>query len=309
MITITIIGYGNVGRVLGTLLLGTRHAINLNIVDPSDHLSGAFLDLKHAMGLQPSKKVYFNDMRRFEQSDYLFFAAGVPSEHGASRLTTVKANTRLVQSIFEGKSLKSSMRVIAITNPLDVITAALIKHTGLPTNQIVGTGTFLDSKRLEYYLAEGAKVDCGDVQALVLGEHGESFVPIFSQSSYQGKPILDSALFSDKIIEKAVYETHHAAFEIRKTEPGTSMAVAHCALRLMEVWMREVETHIPVSVFLDATHSNWLELNNPICITVPVFLSNKGVRFAHPPDLTADEYRGLKTSAATLKKFQTFLVE
>lgn len=309
MITITIIGYGNVGRVLGTLLLGTDYAIDLNIVDPSDHLSGAFLDLEHAMVLQPWKRLHFNDMKRFEESDYLFFAAGVPSEHGASRLTTVKDNTRLVKTIFSGKSLKPSMRIVAITNPLDVITAALVKHSGLPKDQIIGTGTFLDSKRLEYFLAKGAKVDGSQVKALVLGEHGESFVPILSHSSFQGKPILSSKYFSENVIEKAVYQTHHAAFEIRKTEPGTSMAVAHCALRLMEFWMQEVETLVPVSVLLDATHCNWLELENSICMSVPVFISQKGVRFGQPPELTHEENFGLKASAAILAKFQMFLVE
>ena len=145
-IKVTIIGYGNVGRVLTHLLLGSNHALELNIMDPADWLSGAFLDLKHALGMQPNKRVHFNDQELFENSDYVFFTAGVLSKHGASRLTTVKDNAQLVKNIFFGKELNPEMHIIAITNPVDVITAAIFKYSNLPGNQVLGTGTYLDSQ-------------------------------------------------------------------------------------------------------------------------------------------------------------------
>lgn len=305
--TVTIIGYGNVGRVLATLLLGSGHEMNLNIMDPADDLSGAFLDLEHSMGMQPGKRLYFNDTDRMEESDYVFFTAGIPSDHGASRLTTVADNTRLVKEIFSKRKLKPTMRIIAITNPVDVVTAALIKYTGLPWNQVVGTGTFLDSERFSYFLAQHAGVDYREVGALILGEHGESFAPILSHSTFQGRQLEDHRYFKTEMIEKAIFQTHHAAFEIRKTEPGTSMAVSHCALRIMEYWMRDEEAYLPISVLVGEDHVKWLKLEQTICMSLPVYISSKGIRREQPLDLTPEEFDDLKASAHLLQKYQSFM--
>eukprot|EP00353_Schmidingerella_taraikaensis_P012133 CAMPEP_0185591066 /NCGR_PEP_ID=MMETSP0434-20130131/63251_1 /TAXON_ID=626734 ORGANISM="Favella taraikaensis, Strain Fe Narragansett Bay" /NCGR_SAMPLE_ID=MMETSP0434 /ASSEMBLY_ACC=CAM_ASM_000379 /LENGTH=196 /DNA_ID=CAMNT_0028215799 /DNA_START=293 /DNA_END=880 /DNA_ORIENTATION=+ len=194
-IVITVIGYGNVGRVLTDLLLGTQLNMELNIMDPADSLTGAFLDLKHASRLQPKKRFHFNEEDVFKRSDYVFFTAGIPSKHGTSRFTTVKDNLQLVHDIFGGKQLRSDMRIIAITNPVDVITASIISVTNLPKEQVVGTGTYLDSMRFTYHLAELAQVDIQQVDALILGEHGESCAPIVSQSTYAGSPLLDNGVF------------------------------------------------------------------------------------------------------------------
>ncbi|MCR9171235.1 MAG: hypothetical protein NXI10_01995 [bacterium] len=306
--TITVIGYGNVGRVLVNLLLGSSHHIHLNILDPADWLTGAFLDLEHALGMQPNKRVHFNDQQLFESSDYVFFTAGTPSKHGSSRLTTVKDNTQLVKDLFLGKDLNPNMCVIAITNPVDVITAAIFKYSNLPWNQVVGTGTYLDSQRFSYHLAQLTGTDYRDVNALILGEHGESFAPILSQSSYSGKPLMEGSKFTPTVTDRALYQTHHAAFEIRKTEPGTSMAVSHCALRIMEYFEDEVERHIPASVLLNDVWTKKLELAHPICMSVPVVISSKGLEIPDPLELKNSELSALKRSAQVLLEYQGFLV-
>ncbi len=306
-ITITVVGYGNVGRVLTNLLLGTHLNMELNIMDPADYLTGAFLDLKHASGLQPQKQIYFNQADVFERSDYVFFTAGIPSKHGASRLSTVEDNLQLVRAVFGGKQLRSDMRIIAITNPVDVITAGIISATQLPKEQVVGTGTFLDSVRFSYHLAELNQVNIHQVDALILGEHGASCVPIISHSLCSGGPILKSSSIANKCIEKAIYQTKNAAFEIRKTEPGTSMAVSHCAMRIMEYWMQPTETIVPISVLIDDENTQWLELAQPICMSLLVSISSKGVKLQEPMLLEKEELKTLKESAHVLMKYQGFL--
>ncbi len=305
--TITVIGFGNVGRVLVNLLLGSDHSMRLNIVDPADRLSGIFLDLEHALGMQPDKRVYFNDQKLFEASDFVFFTAGCLSKHGTSRLTTVKENTKLVKDVFFGKELNDEMYVIAITNPVDVVTAAIVKYSGLPDNQVMGTGTYLDSQRFSYHLAQLARVDYRDVNALMLGEHGESCAPILSRSYFKDEPILKSKLFQAEITDKALYKTRHAAFEIRKTEPGTSIAVSHCAIRTMECLMDDEEHRLPLSVLLNEAWTNHLELTHPICISVPVVLSSKGLKIPEPLQLKKGELSALKRSAQMLLDYQGFL--
>lgn len=308
-VRITIIGYGNVGRVLTNLLLGSNRAMELNLMDPADWLSGAFLDLKHSLGMQPNKRVYFNNREFFKTSDVVFFTAGVPSKHGASRLTTVQENSQLVKDLFGGVQLNPRMRIIAITNPVDVITAAIYKYSELPWNQVVGTGTFLDSQRFSYHLAELGGVDYQEVNALILGEHGESCAPILSASYYQNKQLQESEWFTTELIEKALYQTRHAAFEIRKTEPGTSMAVSHCALRIMECWLDDHPALIPVSVVLNERWMNLLELEHPVCMSVPVVVSAHGIMIQDPPQLSIEEFESLKRSAQILSQYQAFLHE
>ncbi|GAB5417179.1 MAG: L-lactate dehydrogenase [Crocinitomicaceae bacterium] len=306
-IAITVVGYGNVGRVLTNLLLGSDWNMELNIMDPADYLTGAFLDLKHASGLQPKKQLYFNREEVFKRSDYVFFTAGIPSKHGTSRLSTVKDNLQLVHDIFGGKQLRNNMRIVAITNPVDVITAAIVSTTNLPKEQVVGTGTFLDSMRFSYYLAELAELKPQRVEALILGEHGESCVPIVSHSKCSGNPLLENPSFTNERIEQATYQTLHAAFEIRKTEPGTSMAVSHCALRIMEYWMQPTETVIPISVLIDSEHAKWLALERPICMSLLVSISSKGIKLLKPMQLEKEELNALKQSAQILKEYQGFL--
>lgn len=308
-IAITVIGYGNVGRVLTNLLLGTNLDMELNIMDPAEELTGAFLDLKHASGMQPNKRFNFNQDAIFERSDYVFFTAGIPSKHGASRLSTVHDNLELVRKVFARKRLNPNMRIIAITNPVDVITAGIISVTRLPKEQVVGTGTYLDSMRFSYHLAALAKVDYREVNALILGEHGESCAPIISQSKHCGQAIQDNASFTNEVIEKALYQTHHAAFEIRKTEPGTSMAVSHCAVRMMEYWMQQAKTVIPISVFINKEYVKWLDLKHPICMSVLVSISSEGIELLEPLPLGNGEHKALKHSAERLLEYQGFLEE
>lgn len=306
---ITVVGFGNVGRVLVNLLLGSDHQMELNIMDPAEWLSGAFLDIKHALGMQPNKRVYFNDSRHFQDADFVFFTAGVPGKHGASRLSTVAANTHLVREVFEGVPLNAEMIIIAITNPVDVITAAILQYSQLPQKQILGTGTFLDSIRFSYHLANEVGVDYRDVNAMILGEHGASCLLVASHSFFKGSLIRSSELFTSEKVDVAFDKTQNAAYEIRKTEPGTSIAVAHCALRLMEYFM-DTEVHqVSVSVLLSKEWVALLELERAICVSVPVMISKDGMFIKKPIELTSEELQNFRSSARLLSEYQTFLEE
>jgi len=308
-VKVTVVGYGNVGRVLTNLILGSDRSLVLNIMDPAEWLSGAFLDLKHALGMQPNKRVHFNDHDLFLASDYVFFTAGLPSKHGTSRLTTVKDNTQLVRDVFFEKQINSNMRIIAITNPVDVITAAIYKYSGLQCRHVIGTGTYLDSERFSYHLSQLTGTDFRDLNALILGEHGESGAPILSRSLYKNKSLEESELFTPEITDKALYQTHQAAFEIRKTEPGTSMAVSHCALRIMEHLENDEAQCIPVSVLLNERWTEYMELKHPVFMSVPTVLSSEGLVIPDPMELKNEELSALKRSAQMLLEYQGFLEE
>lgn len=306
MLTISLIGYGTVGRALSLLLLGSNLDFCLNIIDPDPEKRGVFLDLKHGARMQSKKALYFNDDGLIDDSDYIFFTAGVPTKHGASRLSTAETNIVLVQEIFRDKNLKATAKIIAVTNPVDLITRALIEATGLPSSQVVGTGTLLDSSRFSYHLSDLIKQPLADVNGWVLGEHGNSQVVSVSLSTVKGEPIVTNRDVNLEILNTAGSLTRNAAYEIRKTEPGTSIAVSQCVLELFRFFEKGRSPLIPVSVLLNEPHLNWLGVQGPLCMSVPVRINEHGIVLPAPPEITEDELDQLKKSATKLMNYNRY---
>lgn len=300
MLTISLIGYGTVGRALSLLLLGGNETFQLNIMDPDPNKKGVFLDLKHGARMHPHKHLHFNNNELVGSSDYIFFTAGTPTKHGASRLSTTTENIGLVREIFGNRKLKKSVRIIAISNPVDLITLAIQQVTGIPESQVVGTGTLLDSARLSYHLADLTKQPLEGVNGWVLGEHGESQFVSVSMSTIQNKPLSEQKHFRIETVNQAAELTRSAAFEIRKTEQGTSMAVSQCALELFHFFEKGTSPLIPLSVCLSGAYLNWLGIEGPLCISVPVRISKNGVELESLPNLPLQEYQLLKQSAEKL---------
>ena len=303
MIKLTIIGYGNVGKAISLLLLGSSHELHLNIMDPAADKSGIFLDLQHAWMSQENKKLSINDSAFVENSDFIFFTAGVPNTAGGSRLEKVEDNKKVVQEVFGCCSLKSSVKIIAITNPVDIITSEIIRVTGLPWNQVVGTGTFLDSLRLKFYLSKLVNVSSAQLKTVILGEHGATQVPMRSLCTFESKPIMEHLLFTDHIFQQAAESTRNAAAEIRKTEPGTSIAVTQCAVKIVEFWLSPTEVMIPLSVKLDDSYNERFNVKKDLCISVPVSISKKGIQILPIPNFMKSEEKAFKQSIEAISPF------
>ena len=207
MINVTVIGFGNVGSSLTLLLLKTQHALRLNIMEPDEQAEGAFLDLAHGMPLYQDKELNFNDEGLFLNSDFIFHTAGTPNVSGASRLSTAQQNVALTKDIFEHRNFLKDPFIIVITNPVDLVAKAVNQYSGVPSEKIIGTGTFIDSMRLAYYLSTLSNYKASDFDAFVLGEHGSSQVPVFSSTKVNGKSILDDPEFSVEDLESAALVT------------------------------------------------------------------------------------------------------
>lgn len=306
MITVSVVGYGTVGRTLSLLLLGSRYRMRLNILDPNPDKKGVFLDLKHGARMHPRKALLFNDQKALSDSDYIFFTAGKPTKHGASRLTTADVNIHIVEKVLGNIPLKRSTRIIAISNPVDLITQAVLHVTGLPKTQVVGTGTLLDSARFSFHLADLLGVDVNRVNGWVLGEHGESQVAALSMSTVDDVPIEMVSVFDERMAEMAMNSTRNAAFEIRKTEAGTSMAISQCAMLILRFFEAGTSPVIPLSVSLDTAYLEKLGLEGPMCLSVPARITRQGVELAEMPDLTEEEWSLMKTSARALAAYSDY---
>lgn len=300
MIDVTLIGFGNVGSSLSLLLLNNKHDLRLNVMEPDEKSEGAFLDLAHGMQLYQKKELYVNDEDLFLNADFIFFTAGIPNVHGGSRLSTAKQNIQIAKNVFEHRTFVKTPYIIVITNPVDIITHAVYQYSGLPPEHVIGTGTFLDSIRLAYYLSTVSNYKANDFDAFVLGEHGSSQVPIYSLTKLKGQPILENSEFSAEDFDLAQKLTRDAAYQIRETQMGTTYGVAKCAEVLLGFLLGEGEHLLTLSMLTNEHYRLLLNLDHDIYIGLPVTIKKGKAEIYNEIVLSVEEYDAYKKSAAIL---------
>jgi L-lactate dehydrogenase len=303
MINVTVIGFGNVGAMLSTLLLNNIHPLRLNVMEPDDQKEGALLDLAHSMQLYHNKELKVNNEALFRNADFIFLSAGVPNEQSSSRLSTAKENIQLSKDIFKSKSITKNPYAIIISNPVDITSHAVYQYSGLPAERVIGIGTFLDSIRLSHYLSSLSNFQALDFESWVLGEHGSTQVPIYSKCKLMGKPLLDFSEFSPEKLKVAKEKTKNAAFQIRETQKGTKYGVAKCAAMLFDYLLGEEEHQLSLSMLTNQHYRSLLQLDHDIYISLPVKIKNGKVSLSNELNLSEQELKALRQSAKLLSEY------
>ena len=300
MINVTIIGFGNVGASLLLLLLNNGHAMRLNVMEPNDQREGAFLDFAHSMSLFSNKELIVNDEDLFNNSDFIFYTAGTPNVHGVSRLSIAEQNIQLTKELFEGRAFNKTPYVVAITNPVDIVSHALYQFSELPADHVIGTGTFLDSIRLAYYLSTLSDYEANDFDPYVLGEHGESQFAAYSLTKVKDTRILSCDDFDAETLIIAEKLTRNAAFQIRETQKGTTYAVSKCAEVIMNSLLDKEAHYFPLSMLTNKYFNSLLQLDHSIYISMPAKISAQGIKIVNDIQLTEAELKSYRKSAEIL---------
>lgn len=230
---ITVIGCGETGATISALLLSKYREITLNILDPDENISGRILDLEHAATCSGSE-IRWNDFTSASDSDYLFFTAGTRGEKGEDRSKKAKENKELIASIFNQFRPKDHALIITISNPTEVMSYWISEYLD-GRNLVVGTGTSLDTFRLQNIIAKHLKKPIHNINTMVIGEHGTNMTPIWSQTTVTGDLISD--IVSKKQLDDFTKELKNSATEIRKTEVATKYGVAQCAVAILSCYI------------------------------------------------------------------------
>lgn len=309
MINVTVVGFGYVGSALSWLLLNSQHAIRLNVMEPDPNCEGAFLDIAHGMPLFHNKEFHVNDEELFLDADFIYYAAGVTNTHGGSRLSIAQKNIQLTKKIFAHRVFTRTPYVIVITNPVDIISYAVSLYTGLPDDHVIGTGTFLDSMRLGYYLSTLSGIERTNIHAVVLGEHGDSQVPVYSMCRFGEKALLHDSTFSEKILQQAENLTKNAATKIRETQDGTTYGVSKCGEILLDYLLGSGEHSLSLSIKTNAHYRSLLQLDQDIYLGLPVTIRGGAITIDDSVIFSEEELNTLRRSARTLatviEKYQT----
>lgn len=293
MLQVTVFGLGKVGTSLVSQLMNfSLQPLHIHISDPDPGVGGAWLDLCHALPAHKGVTLSLNEPGRISESDFIFHTAGKSSAAGTSRMTVRHDNIRLTDSLFFRTPLKSTARIICITNPVDVIAWHAWRYSGLPASQVCGIGTLLEQARLSFHLSEALNIPHESIEAWVLGEHGESQVPVFSQVKIGGK----GWEIDPEIRGECADRTRTAASRIRETQPATRWAVAQVTYRLFTALAGGSPLRGPMSVQATPYWQEKLGVDD-IFLGLPVSVTEKGIKVLEDFQLEPSEWEKLGQSA------------
>jgi malate dehydrogenase len=293
-------GGGNVGASVGTYM-AEKNLADVVFIDILDGVpQGKALDLTQTAPVRGSNALLTgsNDLADVKDSDIVILTAGLPRKPGMSRSDLLKSNMEIVSSAANAvKTYAPNSTLIVVTNPLDVMTYLAYKVTGFPKQRVMGMAGMLDSARFRAFVAMELNVAAVDIQAMVLGGHGDSMVPLPRYTTVCGIPITE--LMPAEAIERISKRTRGGGGEIVKLlKTGSAFyAPAACAVEMACSILLDEKRLMPCSVYLDGEYGL-----KDVYIGVPVVLGAGGVERVIELGLEADEKQSLHTSAEAVKK-------
>ena len=298
---VTVIGGGGrVGSCAAFALQCGGLVSEIQILDANHDLAaGEALDLLHGTALAGDQKVYSGDYARAIDSDLFLITAGLRRKPEESRLDLINRNVALFVQILDsikGAGMHKDALIFVVSNPVDILTQLAVQQLGLPWQQVIGLGTMLDTSRFSSFIADELKLAPSQVKALILGEHGDSMVPIWSSASVSGLPLTGLSECTPGF-QNAVFErTKGSGAEVIKKKGGAGWAVAITIRNVVHAILLNRQCLLPVSSLVQGVYDI-----RDICLSVPSVIGSRGVLKHVEIKLWPKEIMGLQNSAKALK--------
>jgi malate dehydrogenase len=297
---VSVIGAGHVGATVAQYIAEEELA-DVVMVDIVEGLpQGKSLDLLEASPVRGFDSVLSgtNDYRDTANSDIVVITAGLARKPGMSREDLLAKNSEIVKSVVVNVAKQSpNSIIIMVTNPLDVMTYLCWKISGHPANKVLGMAGVLDSARFRAFIAQELNVSVEDTQALVLGGHGDSMVPLPRYCTVCGIPI--TQLLTKEKIDKIVERTRKAGGEIvAHLKTGSAYySPGACVVQMVEAVLKDKKRILPCATYLNGEYGL-----KDVYVGVPVILGSGGVEKIVEIQLTEQEREALHVSAEKVKK-------
>ncbi|HYQ88954.1 MAG TPA: malate dehydrogenase [Candidatus Binatia bacterium] len=297
---LSVVGAGNVGAS-AALYLAEAEMGDITLIDIVEGVAkGKALDLLEAGPVRGYDTMIegSGDMKTVAGSDLIIVTAGLPRKPGMSRTDLLKANADIIRGIAQAiKTHAPKAFVITVTNPLDVMTYLMYRVTGFPRERVIGMAGVLDSARFRSFLAMEIGASVEDIQAMVLGGHGDTMVPILSNATVSGVPV--SKFIKKERLAEIVQRTRDGGAEIVKLlQTGSAFyAPASSAVQMAEAILKDKKRLLPVCAHLEGEYGF-----RDLYLGVPAILGSRGLEKIVELDLTADEKAALAKSAEDVKK-------
>ena len=306
MSKISLIGAGQIGGTLAHLI-GIKELVKeVVLFDVASGIAkGKALDIAQSSSVDGFnvKLSGTDNYEDIKNSDVIIITAGVPRKPGMSRDDLLGINLKIIKQVAQGiKKNSPDAFVICITNPLDVMVMALQKYSGLPANKVVGMAGILDSSRFKLFLSLELNVPVKDIEAMVMGGHGDTMVPLPRFTKVSGKPLLDlvkEGKISKERLESINQRTRDGGAEIVKfLEKGSAFyAPAASGVQMAEAYLNNSKQILPCAVFLNGEYGF-----KDVYAGVPVVIGKNGVEKIEEIELDEKERKEFNHSVESVKK-------
>ncbi len=301
---VAIVGTGNVGATYAYALVLSGLVAEIVLINRDQEVAkGEAMDLTHATSLTASTRVTAGTYADCKDAVVTVLTAGVPQGDKASRLKLVAQNGEVFQSIVPPVIEHNPEGLLLIaTNPVDVLTYAAWKISGLDASKVIGSGTVLDSARLRSLLAARLSLDPHSVDAFVIGEHGDSQVPVWSLANIGGTPLAKAGSTARGRLKKSdltsiAKQTRTAGRAVAGRKGATYYGVAASLVRITQAIVRDERSVLTVSTVIERKKNL-----SGVALSMPAVIGRHGIeRILYPP-LNDAETRDLHRSAATVRK-------
>jgi len=298
------VGTGNVGAAAAYALFNQSLASDIILLDKDERRAeGEAMDLMHGQILVSRMTVRAGDYADLSEAQVIILSAGASQQSpDESRLDLLQRNADIFREIIAELDTHAPGAILVVaTNPVDVLTYIAQELSERPAQRVIGTGTLLDTARFRALLGQHYGVDPRSVHAYVLGEHGDSEAPIWSNATIGGQPILDRTVLGkpfDRAVMQSIFEqARDAAYEIIDRKGHTDAAIGVVIARIVRTILSDQKSVMPIS-----TRPNGAYDIDDVCLSVPCVVGIEGVEARVTPTLSDDERRALQASAETLRQ-------
>ncbi|MEJ5928467.1 L-lactate dehydrogenase [Corynebacterium sp. H128] len=302
---VVLIGAGDVGVAYAYSLVNQGTCDHLAIIDIDEKkLEGNVMDLNHGVVWAGSRtKVTKGSYEDCADAAIVVICAGAAQKPGETRLQLVDKNMKIMESIV-GDIMASGFDgiIVVASNPVDILSYAAWKYSGLPHSRVIGSGTILDSARFRYMLGELYQVSPTSVHAYIIGEHGDTELPVLSSATVAGvsmrKQLEKDPTLQEKL-EQVFQDTRDAAYAIIDAKGSTSYGIGMGLARITRAILQNQDVALPVSALLQGEYGE-----EDIYIGTPAIVNRKGIRRVVELEISEHEAKQFKNSADKLRAIQ-----
>lgn len=299
---ISVVGCGKVGSTVAYTALLKGLTDDIVLVDAScDKARGEALDLLQCRSFAPQAHIRQGQLADTAESDIVVVTAGIPRKADEPRVLLLSRNAALIGDIVRQVAQYSPNCILfMITNPLDVMTQLAFKASGLPRERVIGMGTVLDTSRYRASLARDFGADARDIDAYVIGEHGETMVPVKTGIRVRGIPLEKWPGFSAEKLDLVVNEVIAASGQVIALKGGTVFAPAVSACAVLEALVRDSNAVLPVCTYQE---------DLGICVSLPTIVNRAGAKQVVALPISSEEDQQFAKSVENIRSYVKDLTE
>ena len=301
---IGLIGTGMVGASFAYSLMQRGVVDELVLIDAnSARAEGEAMDLNHGLPFVRQMRIFAGDYADLADADVIVISAGIGQRPGQTRLELLQTNAGIFRQIVPQIAAVNQDGIIVVaTNPVDILTYISAEIVGLDQTRVLGSGTILDTARLRYLLGQHYRINSRSVHAYVVGEHGDSELPLWSLANIGGVPLQDfvganGQGYNQAALDQIFGHTKNAAYEIIERKKATYYAIGLGLQSVVEAIVRDQHTVLTVSSPLSGQYGV-----SDISISMPTIVGRRGVEKVLDLPLSEAELEAFQSSAQTLKE-------